>query len=210
MNLLKHSFLACTALASLSPVALFSQVSEWLPGGAHREGNKIICNSIIFEGDTTPYLSLPEAEVTAQMIFKTEKEKQQWSKLKRDVKKVYPYAVLASIKLKEFDATMQTMKTEVERDRYMKKAEKELKNQFEKDLQNLTLNQGRILIRLIDRETGTTTFGVVKGLRGSFSAFMWNSLAALFGSSLKTKYDPSKGEDLKIEQIIHLIEDGKA
>src|ERR1043166_4427371 len=149
MNLLKHCFLACTALASLSPVTSFAQVNEWLPGGAHRVGDKIICYSIIYEGDTTPYLSLPEAEITAQMIFKTEKEKQQWNKLKRDVKKVYPYAVLASIKLKEFDATMQTMKTEMERDRYMKKAEKELKNQFEKDLQNLTLNQGRILIRLI-------------------------------------------------------------
>jgi hypothetical protein len=209
MNLLKHHLIAFTVLV-LTGSTVMAQDHEWLPGGAHRQGDKIICYFIIYEGDTTPYLSLPEAEVTAQMIFKTEKEKQEWNRLKRDVKKVYPYAVLASIKLKEFDATLQTMNTEMERDHYMKKAEKELKNQFEKDLQNLTLNQGRILIRLIDRETGNTTYSVVRSLRGSFSAFMWNSLAALFGSSLKTPYDPSSGEDKKIEQIIHLIENGRA
>jgi hypothetical protein len=209
MNLFKHSIFGVAALLGSAPFTLTAQVNGWLPGGAHREGDKIICTSILYEGENTPYLCLSEYEVKAEMIFKTEKEKKEWNKLKRDVKKAYPYAVLASIKLKEYDAVLQTLNTEAERDRYMKKAEKELKKQFEKELQGLTLNQGRILIRLIDRETGNTTYSVVKSLRGSFSAFMWNSLAALFGSSLKTQYDPSKGEDKKIEQIIYLIENGR-
>ena len=75
----------------------------------------------------------------------------------------------------------------------MKKAEKELKKQFEKDLQDLTITQGRILIRLRDRETSNTTYKIVKQLRGGFSAFMWQSLAVLFNSSLKSQYDPSSG-----------------
>lgn len=185
------------------------QAQEWFPGGAHREGKKIICNAIVENGDTIAYLTLAEVEVLTEMAFKTEKEKQEWNKLRRDVKKVYPYAVLAGIKLREFDVSLSSMKTEIERDVYMKKAERELKKQFEKDLKNLTLNQGRILIRLIDRETGSTTYKVVKDLRGSFSAFMWQSLAVLFGSSLKTEYNPSQGEDKKIEKIIHLIENGQ-
>lgn len=185
------------------------QKNEWFPGGAYRQGDKIVCNAIVENGDTIPYLTLFEVNITAERLFKTDAEKKQWYRLKRDVKKVYPYAVLASIKLKEMDANMLGMNTEMERDAYMKKAEKELRKQFEKDLQDLTLNQGRILIRLIDRETGSTTFSAVRKMRGSFSAFMWQSFAALFGSSLKTEYNPTQGEDKQIEQIIHMIENNQ-
>lgn len=89
----------------------------------------------------------------------------------------------------------------------MKNAEKQLQNEFSDDLKNLTITQGRILIKLIDRETGKTTYNIVKEMRGSFSAFMWQSLASLFNSSLKYDYDP-KGEDKAIEQAIKLIENG--
>jgi hypothetical protein len=164
--------------------------------------------AVIENGDTIAYMSLPEVIIYADRPFANEKEKQKWNKLKRDVKKAYPYAILASIKLKEYNAKLLNMKTEVERKAYMKKAEKELKKQFEKDLKNLTLSQGRILIRLIDRETGSTSYSLVKDLRGSFSAFCWQTVAAVFNSSLKAEYDPTKGEDKMIEQIIGLIESG--
>ena len=192
----------------IAGLAAYAQSSDWVVGGAHKEGDKFICTAIVENGDTIPYLTLPEYEVRSTCIFKTEKERQKWNRLKWNVKKVYPYACLASIKLKELDAAMANMK-ESEREKYMKNAERELKKQFEKDLQDLTLDQGRILIRLIDRETGITTYSVVKELRGSFQAFMWQSFAALFGSSLKSQYDPSQGEDKQIEQIIHLIENGQ-
>ncbi len=92
---------------------------------------------------------------------------------------------------------------------YLKKTEKELKEQFEEDLKNLTMNQGRILIRLIDRETGKTTYKVIKDYRGTFSAFVWQSFSLLWGNNLKWKYDPTKGEDMLIEEIIQQIQDGE-
>ncbi len=71
----------------------------------------------------------------------------------------------------------------------------------------MTINQGRLLIKLIDRETGKTTYSVVKDMRGSFSAFMWQSVAVMFNSSLKTEYDP-QGSDKNVEEAIKLIEAG--
>src|SRR5258705_13410403 len=102
--------------------------------------------------------------------------------------------MLASVKLKQYNAQLATMRLEAERKLYMKKAEKEIVKQFEGDMRQLTLNQGKILIKLIDRETGSTSYNLVKELRGSFSAWMWQSLAVFFGANLKSEYD-AKGDD---------------
>ena len=87
--------------------------------------------------------------------------------------------------------------------------EKELKAQFEGDLKKLTMAQGKILIRLINRETGMTTYKVIKDYRGGFNAFMWQSFGLLWGNNLKWKYDPTQGEDKLIEEIIQQIQDGE-
>ncbi|MFK5968672.1 MAG: DUF4294 domain-containing protein, partial [Candidatus Marithrix sp.] len=86
--------------------------------------------------------------------------------------------------------------------------EKELKKEFEDELKNLTMTQGKLLIKLVDRETGKTTYELVKQLRGSLSAFFWQSLAKLFGSNLKTEYDAA-GEDKLIEDILIRIDNGQ-
>ena len=85
------------------------------------------------------------------------------------------------------------------------KTEKEIKARFEGELKNLTINQGRILIKLIDRQTGNTSYVVLEELKGNLSAFFWQSLARLFGHNLKAHYDPN-GEDAEIEKIIKTIE----
>ena len=168
--------------------------------------NDIMLVAFPFNGEILPMVTLKEFPVVASRTFKSDKDKQAWLKLKRDVKKAYPYAILASVKLREYDAIMANM-SEKDRTPYLKKTEKELKEQFEKDLRNLTMNQGRILTRLIDRETGKTTYKVIKQYRGTFQAFMWQSVGLLWGNSLKAKYDPSKGEDKLIEEIIEEIQD---
>ena len=84
---------------------------------------------------------------------------------------------------------------------------KKLQSEFEGELKKLTIKQGIILVKLIDRETGNTSYELVKQLRGSFSAFLWQSLARLFGSNLKLEYDPY-GEDKLIEEIVVMIEQG--
>ena len=85
---------------------------------------------------------------------------------------------------------------------------KELKSDFERDLKQLTITQGRILIKLIDRETGNTSYALVKELRGSLQAFFWQGLARLFGTNLKTEFDAA-GEDAAIESIVQQIERGQ-
>lgn len=129
--------------------------------------------------------------------------------LKYHVKKVYPYAKVAGVKLHEYNDRLMKMGSDVKRRKYMKLMEKELKAEFEGDMRNLSVYQGKILIRLIDRETGDTSYGLIKELRGSFQAFFWQSLARLFGSNLKMEYDPdSNEEDRIIEDIVMGIEAG--
>lgn len=159
------------------------------------------------KGDTIPYGLLPTVTCYVPRVFKNKREAAKWEKLKYNVKKVYPYAILASAKLQEYDQLLAKIPNENDRQKYMKQAEKQLKDQFGNELKNLTISQGRILIKLIDRQTGKTTFDVVKDLRGSFSAFMWQSVAVMFNSSLKDDYDGA-GEDKAIEDAIRLIENG--
>lgn len=167
----------------------------------------ILTRSIYFEGETIPYIALAPVSCYGKRVFKNKREAAKWDRLKYNVKKVYPYAILAAAKLKEYDRVLATIPNENDRKKYMKVAEDQLKAQFGAELKNLTITQGRILLKLVDRETGKTTYTIVKEMRGSFSAFMWQSLSLLFNSSLKDEYDP-EGEDKAIEQAISLIERG--
>lgn len=163
---------------------------------------------IVVGVDTFAYISLPIVTIEAPMPFATKRKYAQWTRLKYNVKKAYPYAILASARLKEYEKILATIPSEEGKKAYMKIAEKQLQKEFGPELKNLSINQGRILIKLIDRETGNTSYDLVKQLRGNFSAFMWQSLASLFGSSLKTEYDP-EGEDKLIEVAIKQIESGE-
>lgn len=194
------TFISVSAFAQEGAGIEQPRIGEKLPAGTVTRG-------YIYEGDTIPWICLGSVNISAERTFKNKKQAQRWSKLKRDVKKVYPYAILASAKLKEYNRIMAGM-PEMQRKVYMKKAEEDLKKEFEDELKKLTITQGRILIKLIDRETGNTSYDLVKDLRGSFQAFMWQSVARLFGSNLKSEYD-ADGDDKMIEDIIHLVEAGE-
>ena len=159
-------------------------------------------------GDTIPYAKLGVVTCTADRVFKNYRKKAAWDRLKYNVKKVYPYAILASAKLKEYDRVLATINDESGKREFTKLAEKQLKKEFGDELKNLSVTQGRILIKLIDRETGKTTYDVVKSMRGSFSATMWQGVAIVFNSSLKSDYD-ADGDEKDIEAAIKLIEDGQ-
>ena len=162
----------------------------------------------VVNGDTVPSVRLPEIWVYAEYTYKNKRQYEAWTRTKYNVKKVYPYAILASAKLKEYNRILEKMPDEKTRNAYMKIVEKDLKAEFEEPLKNLTINQGRILLKLIDRETGNTSYALVKDLRGGFQAFMWQSVARIFGSNMKSEYDPT-GEDIMIERAIKLIEAGQ-
>ena len=159
-------------------------------------------------GDTVYFVRLREIVVRAPRKFKNAAEERQFWRLVYNVKKVYPYAKLAGVKLHELNERYLEIESEKERKAYSKKAEDELKAEFEGELRKLTVSQGRILLRLVDRETGNTTYEILKDFRGSVSAVFWQTIAKIFGSNLKTHYDPSSGEDRTIEQIIAQIEEG--
>ena len=168
---------------------------------------QIVVRATIFENDTIPLINLNPVTIYGLPVFKNKKDQRQWEKLVRNVKKVYPYARLAGIKFQEYENLILTSKSEKERKKYVNRLEKELTEQYSDELEKLTFTQGKILFKLLDRETGNSSYELVKELKGKFMAFFWHSFARIFGYNLKEKYDPY-GKDVTIEQIVVLIENG--
>ncbi len=174
---------------------------------AQKNENVNILPGKIINGDTIFYVVLKDVYIFAPYKFKTKRARVRYSRFVRNIKITLPYARLAKQHIDKITTTIDTIKSEKEKKKYIKKAEKELFKEFEKPLRRLTFSQGRMLIKLIDRETGDTSYKLIKDLKGGFSAFMWQSVARIFGSNLKSEYD-EKGDDALIEQIIHLIDIG--
>ena len=161
----------------------------------------------IIGNDTVPYVVIAGVEVFDFKIFKTRRQTRRNIRLVRNVKKVYPWAKLAGRKLKEYEIILSEAETERERRKIMKQVEQDIHDEYGSELKKLTISQGKILIKLIDRETRNTSFDLVKDFRGGFAAFFYQSFARLFGYNLKIKYDPN-GEDRNIEIIVRMIENG--
>ena len=113
-----------------------------------------------------------------------------------------------ALKVGELHIALDTLRDGRSRKKFIKHFERQLKDDFEEPLKNLSINQGKILVKLINRETGNTAYEVIKEFRSSFSAFLWQKLAWLYGNDLKTRYDPTSGEDQSIEYIVQMIEAG--
>lgn len=169
------------------------------------KNDTIILPAVIVDGDTIPYIYLPTINIYTTRIFKSKREQIRYTKLRRDVTKVWPYAKLAGEMFNKLDKELKMTKDKKVQQALVDKTEKEIKEKFEEELKKLTITQGKILIKLIDRQTGNTSYQVVQDLKGKFSAFFWQSLARLFGSNLKAHYDPL-GEDAEIEKIVISLE----
>ncbi|MEN8155401.1 MAG: DUF4294 domain-containing protein [Bacteroidota bacterium] len=167
----------------------------------------IVARGIIQEGDTIPVFMLEEVRVYNRADFNYLYIKRRDRRLVRNVKKAYPYSKLAGYELRKLDQQLASMENEKEREAYVDKAEKEIMDKFEQEVKRLTVTQGIILVKLIDRETGHTSYEVIKDLKGGITAFFWQGIARFFGNNLKAEYDPD-GEDLLIEDIVQGIEAG--
>jgi hypothetical protein len=164
-------------------------------------------SALVRDGDTILISQLDEVVIKPRSRNAT-RDLRQYRKLIYNVKKVYPYAKLAGTKFAEVSAHLDSLTTNREQREYIRQVEEEILKQYENDLKDLTITQGRILIKLIDRETSQTSYEVVKDLRGGFQATFWQAIARLFGSNLKTEYDP-EGEDKMIEEVMVMIEKGQ-
>jgi len=167
----------------------------------------IVVQAKIVDGDTLPFMELREVEIFGLPYFRSKSDQRQWEKLVRNVKKVYPYAYLAGVKFKQYEYLLLNAKSDKERKQYIKQVEKELNEKYADELKSLTYSQGKILLKLLDRQTGNSSYDLIKDLKGRFMAFFWQGFARIFGYNLKEKYDPYN-KDAQIEYIVKMIESG--
>lgn len=174
----------------------------------------IICSLSVFAQADTTYrdshiqfvdtIRLSEVLVfSKERKFVSEEARKQYLLLRSRVKKVYPYAKLAADRLHIMEQTMDTMRSKRNKKIYTKRMQKYIEDRFTDELKKLSRSQGRILVKLIHRQTGKTAYQLVKDLRNGWNAFMYNSTAWLYDISLKTEYNPTENtEDFLIEEIL--------
>ena len=170
-----------------------------------QDTNSIVTRAVIVSGDTLPIVAMSEVKIYGKPMFNNKVDALTFSRLALLVKKVYPYAKLVAAKAQEYNAIIASSGPKKDRKRAMKQAEADLKARFEEEIKNLNDVEGKILIKLIDRETGSSSFDLIKDFRGGVVASMYQSFGRLFGYNLKSTYDPN-GEDKYIEQIVVMIE----
>ncbi len=159
------------------------------------------------ESDTIPHVLLDEVVIIPQWRFSDKREIIRYNRLVHNVKITLPYARVAAEKIVEINQGLEEINNDRDRRKYVKKAERSLFSEFEKPLRKLTFSQGRLLIRLIDRETGDTSYSLIREYKGGVSAFFWQGIARIFGANLKDEYDASS-DDQMVEHIIMLIDMG--
>lgn len=158
---------------------------------------------------------MPEVEIKevtivggASKTSSTRRDFRRYERLIYNIKMAYPFALIVRDRLSLVNDDMKKLKTERERKAYLKNVEKDVFAQYENDIAHLTITQGIILIKLIDRETQNTSYELIKEYRGWISAFFWQGIARLFGTNLKAEYDRF-GDDAAIEMILIEIEAGR-
>ena len=195
-------------------ILLFACLSLQLKGQSYQtdampqQADQMIVPAIIqANGDTLPTVSLRELLVFPELKFKNKKEQREYTKLVRDVKRTLPYAKLVYDTLIETYEYIETLPTDKERDAHLKKIEKDMFKQYKPELKKMTFSQGKLLIKLIDRECNQSSYNILNAFLGSFRANFWNFFAGIFGASLKVDYDP-KGEDMMTERVVLMVERG--
>lgn len=173
-----------------------------------KEGGAIVEQRIDEFGDTSFLMSIKPVIIYPKRTFKNKRQRRRYNRLVRNVKKVYPYSLLIKNIFVETEFVLKNMENNRERRKYLKAKEKELKRKFEGVIRNMTYSQGRILIKLVDRETSHTSYELVKHFKGGVAAFFWQGVARVFQTNLKYEYDPD-GTDKWIEEIVSRIENGQ-
>jgi len=160
------------------------------------------------DGDTLFYSVMEDIFIFPEFKPSTKAEKRRYDRLIINIKKAYPYAKMAGDEYKAVSEHLLTLTTDKERRQFINEIEKKLMDEYEEELKKLTITQGRILLKLIDREIGETSYDILKDLKGTFTAVFWQTLARIFGNNLKSEFDP-EGEDKLMNEIVIQIENGQ-
>jgi len=159
-------------------------------------------------GVTMPEIEIKEVTVIARPRTARRSEYRQYERLVFNIKRVYPYALMVRRRLQEVNEELGKLPDEKSRKVYMKDVEKNVFAEYEDDMRHMTITQGRLLIKLIDRETQNTSYDLIKDYRGKLTAAFWQGIARIFGTNLKEKFD-AYGDDFLIELIIQEIDAGR-
>ena len=169
--------------------------------------NGYLVGVALYKGDTIPAVRLREVPIYPRL--KTKKQEKFYWKTVRDVKLVYPYVKIVAREYSMVQAKFDTVKDEKLRKKFTKKYEKKLLKRYEPIMREFTLSQGKMMIKLIDREMGKTSYAIIKEIRGGFVAWWWQVFAKLLGADLKDDFNLAKSEkDKIIERVITLYEAG--
>lgn len=170
-----------------------------------------VLEMVVVDGDTLYIYNMePFAVVDLRPYGDTEKDRK-FRRLRWHVRKVYPYAKLAADKLKMYNKELKKVKTKRQRRKLLRLREKALKTEFEDVIKKMSQTSGRVLVKLIDRETGESTYQIIKEMRGGFKAWIYQGVGKLYGADLKARYNPKTNEeDEMIERVVQsLIAEGE-
>jgi hypothetical protein len=171
-------------------------------------GRFYILQNVKRDGVTMPEIEIKEVNVIARPTAARKAEYRRNERLIYNIKRVYPYALMVRMRLNQVNEDLKTITNEKERKNYLKNVEKNVFTEYEDDMREMTMTQGRLLIKLVDRETQNTSYDLIRDFRGKFTAAFWQGIARIFGTNLKEEYD-ADGEDAPIELIINEIEAGR-
>ena len=170
---------------------------------------KELVNYTIVGKDTVYIDDLPAAKVFARMPKQKGRKWRQYYRLVHNFSKAYPYALVAKKIVMQADSTIETENMKwIKKGRYVDNVQDELFEAFEKPLRKMTISQGMLLMKLIDREVGKSSYTIIKEFKNGLTAGFWQGVARLFGSDLKKPYDP-EGEDANVEELVRIWEAGE-
>ncbi len=148
-------------------------------------------------GQMMPWIVIPDVVILDTRIFKSQADFDNYRRLRYNVLKVLPYARFAGERYRKLQRDLALTGDKHKQKQLINACETEIKDLFNKEIKNLTISQGEVLIKLIDRETGNTSFAMVKDMKGGFNAFLLQSAARIFGHDLKETYDPDEQKDIE-------------
>jgi hypothetical protein len=177
------------------------QINDTLPENFYR------LHSVERDGISLPEINIKEVVIIGRPSTARKFPFYRYQRLIYNLKKVYPYALVVRARLGAINEELKKIPDEKDRKKYLRLAEKDIFGEYEDDVRDMTITQGRLLIKLVDRETLNTSYELIRQYRGNFSAAFWQGIARIFGTDLKAEYDPY-GEDAVIEIILHELESG--
>ena len=200
-------------VTALATSAGAQEIMGDLPEGSDTEVNAAIpmqlrVRKTAYHGDSIPFITTPTLYKYAPMTFKHDKERENYNRLVRNVKKLLPLAKMVRLTIIETYEYLQTLPDEKSRKAHIDAVEAGLKKQYTPMLKKMTRSQGRLLVKLVDRECNMSGYNIAQAFIGAIRANIYQSVAFVFGLNLNKKYDP-EGDDRYTERVVRLVESGQ-